>query len=189
MTPKLGCRAGRWCKNDPQIRVSGRSMMQEWPPNLTSELPGRWKWPPNSMLGVVGRVKRTPRFDARGTGLPRFARNDGRRGDWITTLRSQWREEWGLDCFASLAMTGGGRLDCFASLTMTGRGETGLLHFARNDGRGVSGLLHFARNDGRRETGLLHFARNDGRRETGLLHFARNDGEIQFFCSFRYFIF
>ena len=55
------------------------------------------------MLGVVGRVKRTPRFDARGTGLPRFARNDGRRetgllrfahndgerGDWIASLRSQ----------------------------------------------------------------------------------------------------
>ena len=29
------------------------------------------------MLGVVGRVKRTPRFDARGTGLLHFARNDG----------------------------------------------------------------------------------------------------------------
>ena len=69
------------------------------------------------MPGVVGRVKRTPRFDARGTGLLhfarndgergagllhfarndrergagllRFARNDGRRGDWIATLRSQ----------------------------------------------------------------------------------------------------
>ena len=80
LTPKLGCRAGRWCKNDPKIRVSdrsmmqewaqiwvsGRSVMQEWPPNLTSELSGRWKWPPNSMLGVVGRVKRTPKFDAQG---------------------------------------------------------------------------------------------------------------------------
>ena len=80
MTPKLGCRTGRWCKNDPQIRVSDRSvmqewaqiwvsdrsMMQEWPPNLTSELPERRKWPPNSMLGVVGRGKRTPKFDARG---------------------------------------------------------------------------------------------------------------------------
>ena len=66
MTPKLGCRTGRWCKNDPQIRVSDRSVVQEWPPNLTSELSGRWKRPPNSMLGVVGRVKRTPKFDARG---------------------------------------------------------------------------------------------------------------------------
>ena len=43
------------------------------------------------MPGVVGRVKRAPKFDARGTGLLRFARNDG---------------EWGLDCYASLAMTG-----------------------------------------------------------------------------------
>ena len=80
LTPRLGCRTGRWCKNDSQIRVSdrsmmqewaqiwvsGRSMVQEWPPNLTSELSGRWKWPPNSMFGVVGRVKRTPKFDARG---------------------------------------------------------------------------------------------------------------------------
>ena len=80
MPPKLGCRAGRWCKNDPQIRVSdrsmmqewaqiwvsGRSMMQEWPQNLTSELPRGRKWPPNSMPGVVGRVKRPPKFDARG---------------------------------------------------------------------------------------------------------------------------
>ena len=80
LIPKLGCRAGRWCKNAPQIRVSGRSvvkewaqiwvsdrsMIQKWPPNLTSELSGRWKWPPNLMLGVVGRVKRTPKFDAQG---------------------------------------------------------------------------------------------------------------------------
>ena len=55
------------------------------------------------MLGVVGRVKRTPRFDARGTGLPRFARNDEERGSgllhfarndegsgaWIASFRSQ----------------------------------------------------------------------------------------------------
>ena len=99
------------------------------------------------MLGVVGRVKRTLRFDVRGAGLPRFARNDG---------------EWGLDCFASLAMTGlksldchaslamtGGGVDCHASLAMTGGGVgTGLPRFARNDGRGVSGLLYFVRNDG-----------------------------------------
>ena len=58
------------------------------------------------MLGVVGRVKRTPKFDARGVGLLHFARNDGRRGT-------------GLLHFA--------RND--------GRRGTGLLHFARNDGR------------------------------------------------------
>ena len=80
LTPKFDARTGRWSKNDPQIRVSDRSvmqewaqiwvsdrsMMQEWPPNLTSELPGGRKWPLNSMLGVVGRVKRPPKFDARG---------------------------------------------------------------------------------------------------------------------------
>ena len=48
------------------------------------------------MLGMIGRVKRTPRFDARGTGLPRFARNDGRGG---------------VDCFTLFAMTGGGGLE------------------------------------------------------------------------------
>ncbi len=52
----------------------------------------------------------TPKFDARGTGLPRFARNDGRR-------------RTGLPRFA--------RND--------GERRTGLLHFARNDGRGVAG--------------------------------------------------
>ena len=63
------------------------------------------------MPGVVGRVKRIPRFDVRGAGLLHFARNDGRRetgllhvvrndeerGDWIATLRSQWREEGGVE--------------------------------------------------------------------------------------------
>ena len=66
LTPKLGCRAGRWCKNDPQIRVSGRSMMQEWPQIWVSDRSMMQEWPPDSMLGVVGRVKRPPRFDARG---------------------------------------------------------------------------------------------------------------------------
>lgn len=33
LTPKFDARTGRWCKNDPQIRVSDRSMKQEWPPN------------------------------------------------------------------------------------------------------------------------------------------------------------
>ena len=58
------------------------------------------------MLGVVGRVKRTPKFDARGAGLLRFARNDG---EWVAGLLYFVRNdrEWGLDCFISLAMTGG----------------------------------------------------------------------------------
>ena len=63
------------------------------------------------MPGVVGRVKRTPKFDARGVGLLHFVRNDGRRG--------------GLDCHASLAMTGRGGVDCFALLVMTGGGGSG----------------------------------------------------------------
>ena len=109
LTPKLGCRTGRWCKNDPQIRVSdrsmmqklpqiwvsGRSMMQEWPPNLTSELSGRWKWPPNLMPGVLDCFTSLA-MTGGGTGLLHFARNDG-RGGWIATLRSQWRGEGGLE--------------------------------------------------------------------------------------------
>ena len=63
------------------------------------------------MLGVVGRVKRTPKFDARGTGLPRFARNDG-------------CEVGGLPRFA--------RND--------GCEVGGLPRFARNDGGGIASL-------------------------------------------------
>ena len=33
LTPKITLPGGRWYKNDPQIRVSDRSIMQEWPPN------------------------------------------------------------------------------------------------------------------------------------------------------------
>ena len=75
------------------------------------------------MLGVVGRVKRTPRFDARGAGLLRFARNDGegRRTGLPRFARNDGRRG-GLDCHASLAMTGGGRLDCFTLFAMTGSG-------------------------------------------------------------------
>ena len=65
------------------------------------------------MPGVVGRVKRTPRFDARGTGLLHFARNDGERGAGLLHFARN-DGEWGLDCFASLAMTGSG--DWIASL-------------------------------------------------------------------------
>ena len=43
-----------------------------------------------------------------------------------------------------------GGLDCHASLAMTGGVGAGLPRFARNDGRGVSGLLRFARDDGER---------------------------------------
>lgn len=30
LPPKFDARTGRWSKNDPQIRVSDRSVMQEW---------------------------------------------------------------------------------------------------------------------------------------------------------------
>ena len=53
-------------------------------------------------------------------GLLHFARNDG---EWVAGLLYFVRNdrEWGLDCFISLAMTGGG--------------GAGLSCFARNDGR------------------------------------------------------
>ena len=86
------------------------------------------------MLGVVGRVKQTPRFDARGGRKGKTDPQIWCPGCWIATLRSQWR----------------------------GVG-IGLLRFARNDGFEVSRLPRFARNDGRR-SGLPRFARNDGRR-------------------------
>ena len=64
------------------------------------------------MPGVVGRVKRTPKFDARVAGLLHFARNDGERGA-------------GLPRFA--------RND--------GERGAGLPRFARNDGgRGMASL-------------------------------------------------
>ena len=70
------------------------------------------------MLGVVGRVKRTPRFDVRGAGLLHFVRNDG--------------------CEV-------GRLPRFAR--NDGEWVTGLLYFVRNNGCEVGGLPRFARND------------------------------------------
>ena len=60
-----------------------------------------------------------------------------------------------------------GGLDCHASLAMTGGGVAGLPRFARNDGGRGTGLPRFARNDGGRGTGLLHFVRNDGEKGTG----------------------
>ena len=69
--PRFGCRTGRWCKNDPQIRCSGWSE--------------GWKWPPNLMPGVVGRGKRPPRFDAR----------SGRKGKTTPQIWcSGWSEAW-----------------------------------------------------------------------------------------------
>ena len=118
--PKLGCRTGRWCKNDPQMSVSDRSVVKEWAQIWVSDRSMIQKWPPNLMLGVVGRVKRTPKFDARGG---RKGKTDPKiwcPGCWIATLRSQWR---GAGCW-------------IATLRSQWRGEgTGLLHFARNDGR------------------------------------------------------
>ena len=73
------------------------------------------------MLGVVGRVKRTSRFDARGAGLLHFARNDGRRGDWIASFRSQWRE--GRDWIATLRSQWWEEGDWIASLCSQWRGE------------------------------------------------------------------
>ena len=170
------------------------------------------------MPGVVGSVKRTPRFDARGGRKGKTDPQIRCSGYWIASLRSQWREERG----------------------------AGLLYFVRNDGCEVGGLLHFARNDGRRScwiaslrsqwrgagcwiasfrsqwrgagdwiaslrsqwreeelldcftlfamtgsgvAGLLHFAHNDGRGGWRPWKEGANEGEIQIFCSFRYFIF
>ena len=129
-------------KFDPQIRVSGRSVKQGWSLNLTSEL--------------SGRVKRTPKFGARG----------GRKGktdpqiwcpgywiaslssqwweerDWIASLCSQWRGGEGLDCHASLVMTEGEELDCHASLAMMGGG--GIASLKRGgEWRRDSGFLFF----------------------------------------------
>ena len=159
--PKLGCRTGRWCKNDPQMSVSDRSVVKEWAQIWVSDRSMIQKWPPNSMLGVVGRVKRTPKFDARGAGLLHFVRNDREPGA-------------GLPRFAH--NDGGRGLDCFISLAMTGGGVAGLPRFVRNHGERVAGLLHFVRNDGCEVGGLPRFARNDGRGVSGLLHFAHNDG-------------
>ena len=80
MTPKLGCRTGRWCKNEPRFGCrAGRWCKNEpqiWLPSCREgendpqiRCPGWSKGendPPNSMLGVIGRVKRPPKFDARG---------------------------------------------------------------------------------------------------------------------------
>ena len=176
------------------------------------------------MPGVVGRVKRTPRFDARGGRKGKTDPQIRCSGYWIASLRSQWREERGagllyfvrndgcevgglprfarndrergLDCFASLAMTGGeggwiallrsqwrvwGRwiatlcsqwreewgLDCFASLAMTG-GEGCWIATLRSQWQGVGiGLLHFARNDGRRGCWIV-VLRSQWREERGL---------------------
>ena len=137
-------------KLDPQIRVSDRSVVQEWPPNLTSEL--------------SGRVKRPPQFDARGAGLLHFVRNDGEWGlDCFTSLAMTGSRV--LDCFTSFAMTGGGGLDCFISLAMTGSGGLDCFTSLAMTGSGVAGLLRFARNDGCEVGGLPRFARNDGSRE------------------------
>ena len=155
------------------------------------------------MPGVVGRVKRTPRFDARGTGLLHFARNDGRRG--------------GLDCFTSFAMTGVRSVDCHASLAMTGsggwiaslrsqwRGAGCWIASFRSQWRGAGDWIASLRSQWREEelldcftlfamtgsgvAGLLHFAHNDGRGGWRPWKEGANEGEIQIFCSFRYFIF
>ena len=58
--PRFRCRAGRWCKNDPQIWLpscrEGENDPQIW---CSGWLEGE-NDPPNLMLGVVGRVKRPP---------------------------------------------------------------------------------------------------------------------------------
>ena len=60
----------------------------------------------------------------RGTGLPRFARNDGERGTGLPRFaRNDGRRETGLPCF--VRNDGRRGLDCHASLAMTGRGVAG----------------------------------------------------------------
>ena len=86
------------------------------------------------MLGVVGRVKRTPRFDARGTGLLHFVRNDGRGVSGLPRVARNDGRRGVLDCFTLFAMTGVRSVDCFTLFAMTGGGVAGLPRFARNDG-------------------------------------------------------
>ena len=127
------------------------------------------------MPGVVGSVKRTPRFDARGGRKGKTDPQIRCSGYWIASLRSQWREERGagllyfvrndgcevgglprfarndrergLDCFTSFAMTGSGVLDCFISFAMTGSGGLDCFTSLAMTGGGVAGLLHFVCND------------------------------------------
>ena len=62
MTPKFDFRAAGKAKMAPKFDARGSRKGKTTHPNLTSELPEGENDPPNSMLGVVGRVKRTPRF-------------------------------------------------------------------------------------------------------------------------------
>ena len=98
LTPKLGCRAGRWCKNAPQIRVSGRSVVKEWAQIRVSDRSVVQEWPPNECVGQVGGqrmspdlgvgqvddTKMTPKFDFRAVGkvkmTPKFDARGGRKG-------------------------------------------------------------------------------------------------------------
>ena len=138
------------------------------------------------MLGVVGRVKQTSRFDARGGRKGKTDPQIWCPGCWIATLRSQWREGSVWIALLRSQWREEELLDCRASLAMTGGGVAGLLHFVRNDGEWVAGLLHFVRNDGEWVAGLLHFVRNDGRGGAGLSRFVRNDGRrgLDCFTSF-----
>ena len=105
LTPKLGCRVGRWSKNDPQIRVSDRSVKQEWSQIWLPSCREGENDPPDSMPGVVGRVKRPPNSILGGLDYFTLFAMTGR--GWIGLLyfvRND--EERGLDCHASLAMMG-----------------------------------------------------------------------------------
>ena len=156
------------------------------------------------MPGVVGRVKRPPRFDARGG---RKGKTDPQiwcqgywiaslrsqwrgAGYWIASLRSQWREERGLDCFTSFAMTGGECLDCFTSFAMTGSGVLDCHASLAMTGRRETGLPRFARND--RERGCwIASLRSQwwGEEDSVPEKRGRMKERFRFFCSFRYFIF
>ena len=47
LTPRFDARTGRWSKNDPQIRVSDRSVMQEWTQIWVSGRSVMQEWTPN----------------------------------------------------------------------------------------------------------------------------------------------
>ena len=135
------------------------------------------------MLGVVGRVKQTPKFDAQGGRKGKTDPQIWCPGCWIASLHSQWqgagcwiaslRSQWrGAGCWiASLHSQWQGAGCWIASLRSQWRGAGCWIASLRSQWRGAGCWIATLRSQWREErgAGLPRFARNDGGREIASL--------------------